>query len=217
MRKDYHPDNSLALQLVKTSGHPGYRSTAVSLSTNCGSPTSADSHSYRSLLILATARVAPALASLLALLPISRPRLGSLCWIPLTIAVALVLTSLWRLAITRRPLRNKHKHSRSSTYLCNGKKGNGSPYSITKHRVLELIPVLDNQPAGDVSHKPGGRLSLLSARPAVTPATLKRADTNFATLWTEVQWVWTVCLRLLPDSIVTAIWTQALLHLSPAS
>ena len=35
-------------------------------------------------------------------------------------------------------------------------------------------------PAGDVSHKPGGRLSLLSARPAVTPATLKRAATNFA-------------------------------------
>jgi len=31
--------------------------------------------------------------------------------------------------------------------------------------------------AGDVSHKPGGRLPLLSARPAVT---LKRAATNFA-------------------------------------
>jgi len=39
-------------------------------------------------------------------------------------------------------------------------------------RVPELIPVLGSQPAGDVSHKPGGRLSLLSARPAVTPATL---------------------------------------------
>ena len=35
-------------------------------------------------------------------------------------------------------------------------------------------------PAGDVSHKPGGRLPLLSTRPAVTPATLKRAATNFA-------------------------------------
>jgi len=34
--------------------------------------------------------------------------------------------------------------------------------------------------AGDVSHKPGGRLPLLSARPAVTPATLKRAAANFA-------------------------------------
>jgi len=37
----------------------------------------------------------------------------------------------------------------------------GSPYSITERRVPELIPVLDSQPAGDVSHKPGGRLPLL--------------------------------------------------------
>jgi len=56
----------------------------------------------------------------------------------------------------------------------------GSPYSITERRVPELIPVLGSQPAGDVSHKPGGRLPLLSARPAVTPATLKRAATSFA-------------------------------------
>ena len=55
-----------------------------------------------------------------------------------------------------------------------------SPYSITERRVPELIPVLGSQPAGDVSHKPGGRLPLLSARPAVTPVTLKRAATNFA-------------------------------------
>jgi len=47
-------------------------------------------------------------------------------------------------------------------------KGKGSPYSITERRVPELIPVLDSQPAGDVSHKPGGKLPLLSARPAVT-------------------------------------------------
>ena len=59
-------------------------------------------------------------------------------------------------------------------------KGKGSPYSITEHRVSLLIPVLGSQPAGDVSHKPGGRLPLLSARPAVTLATLKRAATNFA-------------------------------------
>ena len=59
-----------------------------------------------------------------------------------------------------------------------GKKGKGSPYLITEHRILELIAVLGSQPAGDVSHKPGGRLPLLSARPAVTPATLKRAATN---------------------------------------
>ena len=38
------------------------------------------------------------------------------------------------------------------------------------YRVPELIPVLGSQPAGGVSHKPGGRLPLLSARPAVTPA-----------------------------------------------
>ena len=59
-------------------------------------------------------------------------------------------------------------------------KGNGSPYSITERRVPELIPVLGGQPAGDVNHKPDGRLPLLSARPEVTPATLKRAATNFA-------------------------------------
>ena len=56
----------------------------------------------------------------------------------------------------------------------------GSSYSITEHRVLELIPVLGSQPAGDVSHTPGGRLPLLSARPAVIFTTLKRAATNFA-------------------------------------
>jgi len=44
------------------------------------------------------------------------------------------------------------------------KKGKGSPYSITERMVPELIPVLGRQPAGDVSHKPGGRMSLLSAR-----------------------------------------------------
>ena len=44
----------------------------------------------------------------------------------------------------------------------------------------ELIPVLGSQPAGDVSHKPGGRLPLLSARPAVTRPTLKKAAPSFA-------------------------------------
>jgi len=65
-------------------------------------------------------------------------------------------------------------------YYSEYKKGKGSPYSITERRVPELSPVLGSWPAGDVSHKPGGRLPLLSARPAVTPATLKRAATNFA-------------------------------------
>jgi len=60
------------------------------------------------------------------------------------------------------------------------KKGKGSPYSITERRVPELIPVLGIQPAGGMSHKPVGRLPLHSARPAVTPATLKRAATSFA-------------------------------------
>jgi len=59
-------------------------------------------------------------------------------------------------------------------------KGKGSPHSITERRVLEMILVLGSQPAGDVSHEPGGRLPLLSARPAFTPITLKRAATNFA-------------------------------------
>jgi len=59
-------------------------------------------------------------------------------------------------------------------------KSKGSPHSATERRVPELIPVLGSQPAGDVSHKPSGRLPLLSARPAVTPATLKRAAISFA-------------------------------------
>jgi len=50
----------------------------------------------------------------------------------------------------------------------------GSLYSTTERRVLELIPVLGNQPAGEVSHTPSGRLPLLCARPAVTPTTLNR-------------------------------------------
>jgi len=59
-------------------------------------------------------------------------------------------------------------------------KGKGSPYSITERRVPELIPVLGSNPAGDVNHKPGGRLPLLSARPEGTPATLERAAINLA-------------------------------------
>jgi len=54
------------------------------------------------------------------------------------------------------------------------------PYSTAKRRFPELISVLGSQPAGDVSHKPGGRLPLLSARSAVTIATLKRVATTFA-------------------------------------
>ena len=73
-----------------------------------------------------------------------------------------------------------HTH-KSTTLTCNTvKKSKSSPYSITERRVPELIPLLGSQPAGDVSHKPGGRLQLLSTRPTVTLATLNRAATNFA-------------------------------------
>jgi len=48
---------------------------------------------------------------------------------------------------------------------------------ITEHRVPELIPVLGSQPTGDVSNKSGGSLPLLSARPAVSLATLNEAAT----------------------------------------
>jgi len=65
----------------------------------------------------------------------------------------------------------------------------GSQYSITERRLPELIPVHCSQPAGDVSHNTGGRLPLLSFRPAVTPATFKRAATNFAAWFTEARWV----------------------------
>jgi len=64
--------------------------------------------------------------------------------------------------------------------MIRSKKSKGSQYSTAERRVPELIPVLGSQPVGDVSHKPGGRLPLLSARPAVTLAILKRAATNFA-------------------------------------
>jgi len=63
---------------------------------------------------------------------------------------------------------------------CEIKKVTGSPYSIAERVVPELIPVLGSQPAVHVSHKPGGRLPLLSVRLAVTLATLKRAATSFA-------------------------------------
>jgi len=63
---------------------------------------------------------------------------------------------------------------------CRRTRKKGSPHSITERRVPGLIPVLGSQPAGDVSHKPGSRLPLLSARPAAILATLMRADTSFA-------------------------------------
>jgi len=43
----------------------------------------------------------------------------------------------------------------------------------TELRVPELILVFGSPAAGDVSHKPGGRLPLLSARPTFTPQPLR--------------------------------------------
>jgi len=57
---------------------------------------------------------------------------------------------------------------------------------ITERGFLELIPVLGSQPAGDVSHKPGGRLLLLSASPAVTLTALQRTAINFSAEITEL-------------------------------
>jgi len=65
----------------------------------------------------------------------------------------------WSVRITTAHKDMKTKHSKVKK---------GSPYSNTEHRVPQLIPVLGSQAAGDVSHKPGGRLPSLSARPAVT-------------------------------------------------
>jgi len=74
----------------------------------------------------------------------------------------------------------KRNQPGESGFSLSGKKGKGRPYSTAERMVPELIPDLGSQPAGDVTHKPGGRLPLLSARPAVTPAVLKRTATNFA-------------------------------------
>ena len=69
-----------------------------------------------------------------------------------------------------------------------------SPYSITERRVPELIPALGSQPACDVSHKPSGRLPLLSARPAVTPAT-NVLQTNTKVHITVTQITWHQCIQ----------------------
>jgi len=61
-------------------------------------------------------------------------------------------------------------HIRSFNEVC---RITGSPYSITERRVPELTPVLGSQPAGDVNHKPDGKLPLLTEG-------FKRAATNFA-------------------------------------
>ena len=112
---------------------------------------------------------------------------------------------------------NINYEGHSINRLQNGVKGKGSPYSITRVGFWSWSRCLAvSLQVTWVINPVGGRLPLLSVRPAVTPATLKRAATNFAAWCTKAQRVWTVYLRLLPDSVATAIWTQALQRLSPA-
>jgi len=78
-----------------------------------------------------------------------------------------------------------HSHIRCAARCCGVlakacKKVKVAHTRLPSAEVPELIPVLGSQPAGDVSHKRAGRLPLPSVRPAVTPATLKRAATRFA-------------------------------------
>jgi len=84
-----------------------------------------------------------------------------------------------------------------------GKKGTGSPYSISKRRVPELIPILGSswQVTWVINSTVGCHYF---------PAGLKWAATNFAAWWTEARWVWTVYPRLLPDSVMAA-------HMDPSS
>ena len=49
----------------------------------------------------------------------------------------------------------------------------GSPYSVTERRVPELIPVLGSQSAGDVNHKPGGRLHYFPSGLQLSPQPLR--------------------------------------------
>ena len=103
----------------------------------------------------------------------------------LNLSLSLSQLTTWKsvlyLNTTRPPTDSRKQTDECFIMHCHSpSKGKGSPYSNTERRVLELIPVLGSQPASDVNHKPGGRLLLLSVRPAVTPTTLKRAATNFA-------------------------------------
>ena len=86
-------------------------------------------------------------------------------------------------ADTGRPLRRS----------CSKLNRKGSSYSIAERRVPELIPVLSSEPAGDVSHKPGARLPLLSARPAVTPRNPQEGCYQFCCL-----------VNSLPDNVISA-------------
>jgi len=98
------------------------------------------------------------------------------------------------------------------------KKGKGSPYSITERGVPELIPVLGSQPAGDVSRYPAVGCHYFPPGLQLPPQPLSGLLPIM--LLGEQRHNgcehWTACLRLLPDSVATAIWTHALPSLSPA-
>jgi len=69
-------------------------------------------------------------------------------------------------SVSRPPLPLPDPLSTSATVLHSSSAINNVKAAHTRLPVPELFPVLDSQPAGDVSHKPGGRLPLLSDRPA---------------------------------------------------
>ena len=94
-------------------------------------------------------------------------------------------------------------------------KGKGSPYSITEHRVTELIRFLAinqqvtwiiNLAVGCHCFSPGLQL----------PSQPSRWLLPISLLGEQRHKGCEVCLRLLPDSVTYAIWTQALPCLSPA-
>ena len=85
--------------------------------------------------------------------------------------------------------------------------------------VPELIPVLGSQSAGDRSHKPGGRLPLLSTRPEVTSPAAEHyrplAGTKLCCLMTDAS----LCKQLAQVALGSAaagVRTRDLLIASPA-
>ena len=95
------------------------------------------------------------------------------------------------------------------------KRQKGKPYSTAEHTVLEPIPLAVSlqvtwviNPAVGCHYFPRG--------PQLPPQPL-RGLLPISLLGEQTRWVRTVCLRLLPDSFAAAIWTQALMRLSPAS
>jgi len=74
----------------------------------------------------------------------------------------------------QRALNNKHRRAATARYTLRCLTRLSTEDTLFIYCPAELIPVIGSQPAGGVSHKPGGRLPLLAARPAVTPQPLRR-------------------------------------------